>query len=124
MVNAESVRTKVENKIFQALGSSALWASQITPSLNKWGDDVNTSQFSSDASITIVPYYLLDSNQEFFDFGDLEKGEMDIAMRYNSGVSINDRITFNSKLYKVKAIEDYILKDVSLVKIARLSEFL
>jgi len=122
MVNALSVRNKVETKIFVALGSSALWSSYVAPSLDKWGD--NTPSYGTDTAITIVPFYLIDGNQTYFDFGDLEVGEMDIAMRYNSGVAINDKITFNTKLYKVKAIENYILKDISLVKIARLKEFI
>lgn len=122
MVNAISVRNKVENKIFVALGSSALWSSYTNPSISKWGDQVEA--WGTETSITIVPFYLMNNQQSFQDFGDLEAGEMDIALRYNDGVNVNDKITFNTKLYKVKAIENYILKDISLVNIARLKEFI
>jgi len=122
MVNTDSIISKIENKIFINLGSSALRSSLIDGSNDKWGDDVDT--YGTSESITIVPWGYLYSGEDFFDFGDLEKGELDVAVRYNQALVIGDKITFNGKAYKVKAVEHYIVKDVNLVKVARLKEFL
>jgi hypothetical protein len=122
MVNTDSIISKIENKIFINLGSSALRSSLIDGSNDKWGDDVDT--YGTNENIIIVPWGYLYSGEDFFDFGDLEKGELDVAVRYNQALVIGDKITFNGKAYKVKAVEHYIVKDVNLVKVARLKEFL
>lgn len=122
MVNTDSIRNKIEAKVFTALGSTALRASLIDGSNDKWGDETDT--FGTDTSITIVPWSYLNLNEDFFDFGDLEKGEVDVAVRYSQALFIGDKITWNSKYYRVKNVEDFYVKDANLVRVARLKEII
>ncbi len=120
MVNPISIRNKIEEKVFAGLGSTALYSALTEGSSNIYGDRTDT--YATGTSITIVPWGLMHKEQEYFQFGDLDKGEMDVAIKYNQDLNIDDKITYNSKVYKVKAIEHYIIKDTIIVKVARLRE--
>jgi hypothetical protein len=122
MVDTDSVRSKIENKIFINLGSTALWSSYTKGSNDKWGDRIDS--YATTTSITIVPWTHKYKGEDFFEFGDLEAGDSDIALRYSQPLDINDKITWNTKVYKVKAIQYYTLKDALLVKVARIHETL
>jgi hypothetical protein len=122
MVNTDSIRNKIEAKIFTGLGSTALRCSLIEGSVDTFGD--RTDSFASSSSITIVPWAYIYEGQEFFDFGDLQKGEVDIALRYSQDINIGDKIIWNSKDYVIKNLEWFIVKDANLVKVARLKEII
>jgi hypothetical protein len=122
MVNTDSIRSKIEAKIFVNLGSTAIRSSLIVGSNDKWGD--RSDSYASSESITIVPWGYLYTGEEFFDFGDMEEGEVDIAVRYSQALNVGDKLTWNTKFYKVKDVEHYIVKDANLVKVARLKEIL
>lgn len=122
MVNTDSIRTKIEAKVFTNLGSTAIRSSLVKGSVDTFGDRSDT--FASSSSITIVPWSYSYAGEDFFDFGDLEKGEVDIAVRYTQDLGIGDKIDWNSKSYRVKDIEWFVVKDANLVKVARLKEIL
>lgn len=122
MVDTASIIAKIETKIFVNLGSTAIWTSIIEGSNTKWGDRSDT--YATSSSITIVPWGHIYAKEDFFDFGDLESGEVDVALRYTQPLTINDKLLWNTKIYKVKAIQYYTLKDALLVKVARLTETL
>lgn len=122
MVNALAIKNKIENKVFNALGSTATISYLITSSTDKWGDTPET--YETPVNVTTVPWSVINSAQDFQQFGDLEKGELDMAFTAGTTVNVGDKVTYNTKLYKVKVVEYYPLKDVNLVKVARLKEFL
>lgn len=122
MVNTDSIRNKIEAKIFTNLGSTAIRSSLVEGSVDTFGD--RTDSFASSSEITIVPWAYMYETQDFFDFGDLEVGEVDIAVRYSQPLIIGDKITWNSKDYLVKNLEWFVVKDANLVKVARLKEIL
>ena len=120
MVNTDSIRTKINTKVFVNLGSSATISAYTATSTDKWGD--TTSSYGTATSLTIVPWFHIKGREEFFDFGDLETGEVDVAVKYDQSININDKIVYQDKTYYVKQIEHYSLKDAILVKVARLKE--
>ena len=124
MVDTASIRNKINQRVFNNLGSTALYSRFISVSsiTDSYGDRVDV--YDTAVSITTVPWGLLYVNQNHFQFGDLEKGEVDMAFKYDQDLYANDKIEYNSKLYKVKVIEHYIIKDAIIVKVARLREFI
>lgn len=120
MVNTDGIRTKILNKIFTNLGSSATISAYSATSTDKWGDtDV---AYGTATDLTIVPWFHVKGREEFESFGDLKTGEMDIAIKHDQTINVNDRIVFDSITYLIKDIEHYQLKDAILVKVARLRE--
>ena len=120
MVDTNSIRNKISNKLFSGLGSTATIYNLSSDSLDKWGDSTKT--YSSGTSITVVPWGFMYQKEEHNPFGDLQKGEMDVAVPYDTTVSADDKIVYDSKTYKVKDVEKFTLKDALLVMALRLVE--
>ena len=121
MVNATTIQSRINNKVFTALGSSATLSSwSVASSGDKW--DANPKTYGTPSNITIVPWYDLFNQRIYEQFGDLDKGEMDVAVQASVTVNVDDQIVFKGKTYKAKTIEQYILKDTVLVQAVRLKE--
>lgn len=120
MVNALSVKNRID-KIFDNLGSTALISSVITTSTDSYGDDVST--YGATVSITVVPWADMFS-QSYQEFGDMAQGEMDVAVKADQAIDIDDKITWNSKVYKVKELGPYIISNTTLVKAVRVKSTL
>lgn len=119
MVDATVLKTKIESRVFDNLGSSATLTSVTKGTPDKWGDATDTD---SSSTVTIVAWNHIFGRQNYQPFGDLQEGEIDIAIKSDETIGLDDEITFNGKVYKVKVVEHYILKDINLVKVARLVE--
>jgi hypothetical protein len=122
MVNANNVKAKIDTKVFTALGSTATLQSKSSQTVDAWGDATPT--YGTSASIVVVPWRHVFNKENFEAFGDLEKGDVDLAVKSEQSIEVDDRLTWNAKIYKVKVVEYYTLKDVLLVKAVRLSETL
>jgi hypothetical protein len=115
----ESIQGKIENRIFGKLGSTVTRTPFVSSSIDKWGDATNTT--GTTENILAVPYSLIDSKKEYEPFGILQKGDVIMAFKYNQTLSINDKITFSTKVYIIKEIENFPMSEGNVLKIARLS---
>lgn len=116
MVDANSLKTKIYNRVFLGLGSTGT----LYVRSNTSTDDVAT--YNTPSSIIIVPFNFLSSNNSYQSWGNVSAGEMDIAVPDTVTVSKNDKIVFQSKNYLVKQIELFPLRDVILCKVLRVKE--
>lgn len=119
MVDVDALKNKIETRIITGFGSTGTLTSVTKGTPDKWGDATDSD---SSASITIVPWNHIFGRQSYEPFGELSEGEVDMACSADETVAIDDEITFNGKVYKVKVVEHYIVKDTNLVKILRLVE--
>ena len=124
MVDTDSIRNKINERVFNNLGSTCLYSAFLSASsiTDSYGDRVDV--YDTATSVVTVPWGLLYGNQEHFQFGDLEAGEVDMAFKYDQVLNVNDKLSYNNNIYKVKVIEHYIIKDAIIVKVARLKEFI
>lgn len=122
MVNVSAVRTKLANKIFNNTSGvgSTLTVTSLTSTTDAYGEDVYTDGTAT--TVYAVPFNYKSYYQTFTKWGELDVGEMDILVPYDTSIGRDYKITFQSTDYKVKDIEDYIIKDSILAKAVRLSE--
>lgn len=115
----EKVRTKLENKIFSRLGKSVTLIKKSTPVYNSRGEQDSVTTTSS--TISCVPYNIVDKRQSYQKFGELEEGDMDIALPYTVTVNIDDELTIESVNYVIKAIElNYLPENVvTIVRVTK-----
>jgi len=114
-----SVRSKLDSKVFTPYGISATFIKKITPVYNSRGelDSVTTST----GTINIVPYNLVANRQSYEKFGNLNEGDLDAAVRYDTDINIDDEVVLNNVNYKVKQLNEEYLKEI-VVKILRLTK--
>lgn len=122
MVNATNIRDKINTKVFTALGSTASLQVESSTIMDKWGDESTT--FGTATDIVVVPWYDLFKEKSYEAFGEPLNGAMDFAVRYDQTIDLDDKMTWNGKIYKVKSIQYYTLKDTLLVKAIRVTEVL
>ena len=123
MVNAESVRNRITSKIFDPQIASTVVRTGFTSQvLDKWGDATIT--YATNENILGVPYSMLSKKQSYEIFADIVKGDVVMAFKYSQELNVKDKITFASKTYSIKQIEDFPLGNLYLVKIVWLSEAL
>lgn len=120
MSKLDKIRTKIANKVFNKIGSTATLYSVQSSTIDKWGDATTT--YSSGTSITIVPYNIISSRVSFEKFGDLKDGELDIVYSYDTSISPEDKITFDGVDYRVMQIEKYYYSDGVLAYVARIKK--
>lgn len=120
MTLLSSIQNKIENKIFNRLGSTIIRSPYVSASTDKWGDESET--YDSNENVTAVPYNYLSTKEDYQPFGDLQDGESVMAFKHDQTLSEYDKITFDSKTFIVKEIEKFPLANGYVLKIARLAE--
>ena len=120
MVNAISARNKINNKIFDKLGSTAVRQPYVSKVVDKWGDATITRGTSE--TIVIVPYSYVNSRRKYLPFGTLEEGEVVVALRYDQTIVSNDLVVWDDKTFLVENIEGFPLQNINLVNIVLLKE--
>jgi len=120
MVNAISARNKINNKIFDKLGSTAVRQPYVSKVVDKWGDATITRGTSE--TIVIVPYSYVNSRREYLPFGTLSEGEVVVALRYDQTIVSNDLVVWDDKTFLVENIEGFPLQNINLVNIVLLKE--
>jgi len=116
------VQNKLATKVFAKLGSTVGQEAWVSSVEDKWGD--TTPTYASSVDITVVPYNLIKSAESFHSFGDLQSGEVDVVVPYDTTVSKKDRLTFKTVPYLVKEHEDYIILDGVAAYVIRLAKIL
>lgn len=125
MISPTQTRDIIESRIFVPLGITTQWSQYIGNSIDLYGDDISTSTYSSSSNLTVVPANYINTDQIFFQFGDLEAGNQDLILRPTSStVAIKDKIVYLGTPYMVKALKDYVLSDTSLFIAIRCVEFI
>lgn len=119
MVSLSNVQSRINNKVFTGLGSTALVSSLVSSSSSKWGDNTNT--YSTPVSELVVPYNYINP-KSYEKFGILQTNEVDIFFNHLSTVNINSSVIYRGKGYIVTKYEDFPLLDGILAKLCRLSE--
>lgn len=121
MVDVTGIRTRLQTKVFTSLGSTITVYGVSSSVVNDYGDITIT--YDAGTSEKGVPYNLL-GQKTYEPFGELKSNEIDIVLRYDSVITLNSKVLYNSKNYLVLNVEDFVLKDLSVAKVARLSEII
>ena len=109
----ESVRNKLDIKVFAKFGKTVTFITKSSPTYNSRGELISETATSSD--LVIVPYNFVGNRQTYEKFGNMEEGEFDAAVRWDTTIAVDDEITFNSVNYKVKEIAEEYLKEIVVI---------
>jgi len=117
-------RNKLEKKVFATgkLASDASFYSKDSISYDEYGSEINVTETST--SIRIVPYNLFGGRVNYLPFGDLQEGDMDAVVPYNTTVFMKQKVTFKSVDYEVKTFEDYYVENNMVAIALRLSKII
>ena len=122
MTTQSRVREKLANKVFNKLGSSTVLEAWSSTVVDKWGD--STPAYESSTSITTVPYNLFDYREEFRPFGDLQEGETDMVVPYDTTIDKKDKITLLGTEYVVKERESYVISGGVVAYVIRVAKII
>ncbi len=116
-----NIRNKLATKVFAngKLASTGTLYSVSSVSYDEYGSPINKVESSS--SIKVVPYNLI-SKVNYSPFGDIQEGESDVIIKYDTNVSIGDKLSINSVDYEVKQIENYLVEDEIVAKALRIAK--
>ena len=114
-----SVRAKLDSKVFTPYGQSCTFISKSAPVYNSRGE--LESETNSTGTLVIVPYNYMGDKLSYQQFGDLNEGDFDAAVRYDTTIALNDEVVFKGDNYKVKEIAEEDLKEI-VVKIIRFAK--
>jgi methyltransferase-like protein len=115
----DKVRSKLATKVFGKLGKSVTLINKSTPLYNSRGE--LESSTTSSSTITAVPYNIINKSLEYEGFGDIQTGEMFVAIPYSVTVAVNDTLTIDTVVWEIKEIQENYLPGnvVTIVRIAR-----
>jgi hypothetical protein len=122
MVTLASIRTKLHNKIFLPLGSDTIVTSLVSSTTDSWG--YKNVTYASPVTVQAIPYNLMKVYNENNPLGVCNEGEVDIVFEYDVSIGKDDKVTTNSKEYKVKQIYTYPLDNGVAAQLVRLSEII
>ena len=119
MAKQDDVRTKLQTKVFAVIGKQVTLKSKSSPIYNDRSE--LESETSSESTITIVPYNIINNRQSHQPNGNLDEGEMQVAIPYDVTVNIDDELTIESEDWTIKEIERNYLPDnvVTIATIVR-----
>lgn len=120
MAIQDKIRTKLSAKVFGKIGKTATLKT-VTPVYDNRGDMVDYS--SVDTQITFVPYNITTDETLYEQWGNVNIGEMDAAIPYDTIITIDDRMTIESEDWQIINIQKNYLPD-NVVTIVRLSKIL
>ena len=120
MVSATGVQKKLLVKVFNALGSNATLQTKTGDTRNTRGD--NTPTYSSASTITIVPWSYTYGQVDHLQFGELQTGESDFAIKHTDTVNMEDKINYDGKVFLIKNVGKFPIKNANLVYVVRVAE--
>ena len=120
MAKQDSIRTKLENKVFSVYGKIVTFISKVSPTYDIRGDIVAYGTDST-SETAIVPYNIISNSQTYEAFGALNSGDMDAAVRYSLSIKLDDIFVIDSTRYLIKNIQPNYLPDnvVSIVRLVK-----
>ena len=119
MALQDEIREDLEEEVFSEFGKTVTLTTIGTPTYNDRGEIEDYT--SSEASIVAVPYNIIENRQSHQPFGDLAEGDLDMAVKYDQTIAIDDIVTIETIEYRVKEISKNFLPDnvVTIVRLAK-----
>lgn len=121
MSRQESVRNKLATKIFnlKTIGKTIVLKRKSSPLYNDRGELESNTETST--NIICVPYNIMDKQQSYERNGILKSGEMEVAVPWDTEVSVDDIMTIESEDWLVKEIfKNYLPENVvTIVRLVR-----
>lgn len=112
-------REDLDDEIFSEIGKTVTLINESSPIYNSRGELESSTQVSS--SITAVPYNIVNDRQSHQSFGELVEGDMDMVVRYDQTINIDDLVVIDGVIYKVKEVAENYLPD-NVATIVRLTK--
>lgn len=119
MTIATNIINRLEIQVFNKLGSDGTLVHKGTPTYNDY-DEITGTTGDTTSTIKFVPYNLIEPRGTYNSFGDLQEGESDAVIPYNTTISIDDTISYGSDTYLIRQIEDYVLQNTTVAYVIRL----
>lgn len=112
MAKQDNIRAQLQSKVFDAFGKSVTIKTP-TITYDAWGSEASRTEAST--TTVGVDYDIVYSRKNYEKFGDLNEGEREIVLPYDTVITTDDKITINSEDFIVKQIEKPSLPDVVVV---------
>ena len=109
MAEQDEIRDDLDNEVFQVFGKEVTLNSQSAPTYNERGEEELTVNTAS--TVTVVPYNITNKELAQEQWGDVEQGDMEAAVRYDVALNINDYFTIESEDWRIVNISPNYLPD-------------
>lgn len=110
MAKQDTVRAKLQNKVFSVYGKTVTLIKYLSPTYNERGE-LESGYSASTSSITVVPYNITNSARRQEVVGDANVGGMQMATPYTTSISIKDDVLMEGTYWTVSSIEVNYLPD-------------
>lgn len=110
MAKQDTVRSKLQTKVFTPYGKTVTLIKYLSPTYNERGE-LESGYTQSTSSITVVPYNILDSSRQQERVGDANTGSLQMAIPYTVSVSLKDEILMEGDYWVINEIEKNYLPD-------------
>jgi len=115
----DEFRDSLDEEIFEVIGKTVTLVTEGSEVYNERGELENTTNVTT--SIIGVPYNITNARQTHQSFGEIEEGDMDMVLRYDQAIAIDNKVIIDSQTYKVKEIQENYLPD-NVATIVRLTK--
>jgi len=115
----EEFREALDEDIFDEIGKTVSLIVNGNPVYNERGELEGSTQTT--VEITAVPYNIVNDRQSHQQFGEMEEGDMDMVVRYDQDIVIDNYVVVDSDTYKVKSVAKNYLPD-NVATIVRITQ--
>ena len=118
----QEIREDLDVEVFQEFGKSVTLIRQGEPTLNERGEIESTQDTRS--NITAVPYNIIETRGSSQPFGELQEGDLDMAVRYDQSIDVGDKVIIEGVTYKVREVSKNFLPEnvVTIVRLTRVPD--
>jgi hypothetical protein len=115
-------RNKLDKKVFATgkLASDANFYAETSASYDEYGAKINVTETYT--SVRIVPYNLFAGRVNYTPFGDMDEGDMDAVVPYDTTVTLKQKVTLLGETYEVKQFENYLVENGIVAVALRLAK--
>jgi len=115
----QEFRDSLDEEIFDVIGKTVTLVTVGSKVYNERGEEEDSTNVSTD--ITAVPYNIVNDRQSHQQFGEIEEGDLDMVVRYDQTIEIDNLVVIDSDTFKVKEVQKNYLPD-NVATIVRLSK--
>lgn len=119
MTIADEMRTDLQEEVFNEIGKTVTLNVKSSKTYNTRGDLENWTTTSS--SVVIVPYNITSNRNNNIAPGQLDEGDMQVAIPYTVTVALGDELVIDGITYRISNIQPNFLPD-NVVTIASLTK--
>ena len=115
----DEVRDDLEEEVFTEFGKTVTLKTKGSPVYNTRGELESSTESSTD--IIAVPYNIIETRESNQPFGELQEGDLDMAVKYDQSIETGDIVTIESIDYRVDQVDKNFLPDnvVTIVRLMR-----